>query len=180
MGKRWWFGAAVVAAVSAAAAYFLDPQNGRARRIRVVERSGHLARTLEHRATRQARYVSHTVRGKLEHAASGDTTRYAEDRTLLDRVESELFANRAIPHGKVTFEVEGTAVILRGQLDSADEMQRIEDAVGKIPGVTQVQSLFHLPGTPAPNKADALAASAEASRASSKSDNGRRRNRGEQ
>ena len=179
MGKRWWFGAAVVAAVSAAATYFLDPQNGKARRIRVVERSGHLARNVERRTTRQARYIAHTVRGRLGHAASGEGPRPALDRTLLDRVESELFVNRSIPHGKVTFEVEGTTVILRGQLDSADEMHRIEEAVHKIPGVTEVHSLFHLPGTPAPNKAEAIAASAEAARTTIKSDNGRRRNRDE-
>jgi osmotically-inducible protein OsmY len=162
MGKRWWLGAAVLAAASAAAAYFLDPQNGKARRIRVVERSGHLARVAEHRARRQARYIEHTVRGRLEHFAGGDVPRYAEDRTLLDRMESELFANRSIPHGKITFEVEGTTVILRGELDSAQEMERVEELVRKVPGVTAVTSLFHMPGTPAPNKAEALAASAKA------------------
>lgn len=162
MGKRWWLGAAVLAAASAAAAYFLDPQNGKARRIRLVERSSHVARIAGHRARRQARYLEHTVRGRLGHLTGGDLPRYAEDRTLLDRVESELFANRSIPHGKITFEVEGTTVILRGELDSAREMQLVEDAVRQIPGVTGVASLFHAPGTPAPNKAEALAASAKA------------------
>jgi len=166
MSKRWWFGAAFVAAASAAAAYFFDPQNGKARRIRVVERSGHLARDTERRTTRQARYVWHTVRGRIRHLASGEQPDLVEDRELLDRVESELFANKSIPRGRVTFEVEGTTVILRGQLDSADEMHRIEEAVRKIPGVTGITSLFHMPGTPAPNKAEALAASAEAARSS--------------
>jgi hypothetical protein len=162
MGKRWWFGAAAVAAASAVAAYFLDPENGKARRIRAVERAGHIARTAEHRARRQARYFEHTLQGRLRHFTAGDLPRYAEDRTLLDRVESELFANRSIPHGKITFEVEGTTVILRGELDSAEEMERVEQAVRHIPGVTGVTSLFHMPGSPAPNKADALAASAKA------------------
>jgi hypothetical protein len=162
MSKRWWVGAAMVAAASAAAAYFFDPENGKARRIRVVERSGHIARIAEHRARRQARYIAHTVEGRVRHLTSGDMPRYAEDRTLLDRVESELFANRSIPHGRITFEVEGTTVILRGQLDTAEQMQLVEDAVRHVPGVTGVQSLFHTPGTPAPNKAEALAASAKA------------------
>jgi osmotically-inducible protein OsmY len=162
MSKRWWIGAGVLAGAAAAAAYFLDPENGKARRIRFVERSGHVARVAEHRARRQARYVEHTVRGRLEHLTAGDRPRYAEDRTLLDRVESELFANRSIPHGKITFEVEGTTVILRGELASSDEMRRVEAAVREIPGVTGVTSLFHMPGTPAPNKAEALAASAKA------------------
>jgi osmotically-inducible protein OsmY len=162
MGKRWWLGAAALAAASAVAAYFLDPQNGKARRIRAVERAGHIARTAEHRARRQARYFEHTVQRRLRHLTAGDVPRYAEDRTLLDRVESELFANRSIPHGKITFEVEGTTVILRGELDSAEEMERVEQAVRHIAGVTGVTSLFHMPGSPAPNKADALAASAKA------------------
>lgn len=169
MGKRWWFGAALLTAASAAAVYFFDPQNGKGRRIRLVERSSHLARTLERRTTREARYAWHTVRGKVEHLAVGDESRYAEDRTLLDRVESELFADRSIPHGRITFEVEGTTVILRGQLDSAEEMHHVERAVRKIPGVTEVHSLFHPPGTPAPNKADAIAASAAAARSQNKS-----------
>ena len=164
MSKRWWLGAAVVAAMSAVATYFLDPQNGKARRIRVGERSGHLARTAERRATRQARYAWHTLKGKVGHIATGERPDTAEDRTLLDRVESELFANRSIPHGRITLEVEGTTVILRGQIDSADEMHRIEQGVRKVPGVTGVTSLLHMPGTPAPNKAEALAASAEAAR----------------
>ncbi|HET7419756.1 MAG TPA: BON domain-containing protein [Candidatus Dormibacteraeota bacterium] len=161
MSRRWWIGAAVLAAASAAAAYFLDPENGRARRVRFVERSGHVARVTEHRARRQARYVEHTLRGRLRHLTAGDRPRYAEDRTLLDRVESELFANRSIPHGKITFEVEGTTVILRGELASSEEMRRIEAAVRDVPGVDAVTSLFHMPGTPAPNKAEALAASAK-------------------
>jgi osmotically-inducible protein OsmY len=164
MSKRWWVGTAFVAAASAAAAYFFDPESGKARRIRVVERSGHVARNVERRTTRQARYAWHTVRGRIRHLTSGEQPDLAEDRTLLDRVESELFANRSIPRGRVTFEVEGTTVILRGELDTADEMHHIEEAVRKIPGVTGVTSLFHMPGTPAPNKAEALAASAEAVR----------------
>lgn len=162
MGRRWLLRAAVLAAAAAAAAYFFDPQNGRSRRIRAVERAGHIARMAERRARRQARYLEHTAQGKLSHLISDAVPSYAEDRTLLDRVESELFANRSIPHGRITFEVEGTNVILRGELDSAQEMERVEHAVGQIPGVTAVTSLFHLPGTPAPNKAEALAASAKA------------------
>jgi hypothetical protein len=142
-----------------AAAYFLDPDRGKARRIQVLERSGRLARTTSRRLKREARYAFGTARAKAEHLLNGRPPQFAENRTLLDRVESEVFVNRSIPRGKLTFEVEGTTVILRGQLDSADEMHRVEEAVRKVPGVTAVQSLLHMPGTPAPNKANALAAS---------------------
>ena len=53
-------------------------------------------------------------------------------------------------------------MILRGQLESPAEMHHVEEAVRRVPGVTEVKSLFHTPGTPAPNKADALVASAKA------------------
>jgi len=49
-------------------------------------------------------------------------------------------------------------VILRGQLDDVDAMFKVEHAVRNVPGVTAIKSLLHMPGTPAPNKADALAA----------------------
>ena len=170
MGKRflarWWLGAAALAAGSMVAAYLFDPDKGKARRIEVVERSRHVARTTGRRIRREARYALHTVRARTEHLINGGPPDFAEDRTLLDRVESELFVNRSIPRGKLTFEVEGTTVILRGQLDSGDEMHRIEEAVRKVPGVSGVTSLLHMPGTPAPNKAEALAASKEAKQSS--------------
>ena len=86
----------------------------------------------------------------------------ADGRTLLDRVESELFEDRAVPHGRFNLEVEGTTAVMRGQLDSTEQMHRLEAAVARVPGVTGVRSFLHVPGTPAPNKAAALAASATA------------------
>jgi hypothetical protein len=69
-----------------------------------------------------------------------------------------------VPHGRFNLEVEGTTAVLRGQLDTTEEMHRLEAAVGRVPGVTGVRSFLHVPGTAAPNKAAALAASAEAAR----------------
>ena len=159
MSRRWWVGAGLLAAGTAVMTYFFDPDNGKARRIKVVERSGHLTRTASKRVGREARYVFNTVSARTRRVLSQEQPEFADGNTLLDRVESELFADRSIPHGRLNFEVEGTRVILRGELDSADEMFKVEGAVRRVPGVTEVQSLLHLPGTPAPNKASALAAS---------------------
>lgn len=156
---RWWVAGAVLAAGSMAVAYFFDPDKGKGRRIEVLERSGHVARTTGRRLRREARYAFNTLRARTEHLLALSPQRYVYDGTLLDRVESELFVNRSIPRGRLTFEVEGTTVILRGQLDSDEEMRHVEEAVRKLPGVTAVTSFLHLPGTPAPNKAEALAAS---------------------
>ncbi|TMF33814.1 MAG: BON domain-containing protein [Chloroflexi bacterium] len=158
MTKQKWIAAAVLAAGSAVATYFLDPDNGKARRIRVVERSGHLVRMTGRRLARESRYGLHTLLARARHLVARERPEFAEGRTLLDRVESELFRDRAIPHGRLNLEVEGTTVVLRGELDDADAMFKVEQAVRNVPGVTAVKSLLHLPGTPAPNKADALAA----------------------
>jgi hypothetical protein len=144
---RWWLGAGMIAGATIGAAYFLDPRKGRHRRERFA---------------RRARYGLKTAAGRSWHAVMSRGEEHVEDRTLLDRVESELFEDRSIPHGKFNLEVEGTTVVLRGQLDGPAEIARLEHAVGRVPGVGAVRSFLHLPGTPAPNKAAALAASAEA------------------
>lgn len=144
---RWWLGAGFIVAASVGAAYYLDPKQGQRRRRRLV---------------RSARYTLSSARGKAAHMIVREPLEPADGRMLLDRVESELFEDRSIPHGKFNLDVEGTTAVLRGQLDSADQMAKIEAAVARVPGVTGVRSFLHVPGTPAPNKAAALAASAEA------------------
>src|SRR5947209_7673689 len=84
MTKRTWIGAAVLAAGSAVATYFLDPDNGKARRIRVVERSGHLVRVTARRLARESRYGFHTLVARARHLVGRERPEFADDRTLLD------------------------------------------------------------------------------------------------
>lgn len=144
---RWWLGAGMVAAASVGAAYYLDPNKGHRRRRRFA---------------RGARYAFMSARGKVGHMIAGAPPVPADGRMLLDRVDSELFEDRSIPHGRLSLDVEGTTVVLRGQIDTPEQMAKIEAAVARVPGVTGVRSFLHVPGTPAPNKQAALAASAEA------------------
>jgi hypothetical protein len=164
-GARWWLGAGLVAAGTLAGAYLLDPIEGHARRTRIAERTGHAVRRTRKRIAREFRFVGKSLSGRVGHFIDHNPPEFVEGPTLLDRVESELFEDRSIPHGRFNLEVEGTTVILRGQLDSWMDITRIEAAVRKIPGVGGVRNLLHVPGTPAPNKAAALVASAEAASA---------------
>jgi hypothetical protein len=152
----------MIAAGAVAAAYLLDPRTGQGRRDRIAGRAGHALRQVRRNVTRELRYVRTSVGGRMRHAIEGDAPTYADGRTLLDRVESELFEDRSIPHGRISLEVETTTVVLRGQLDSWEEIGRVEQAVLGIPGVGAVRNLLHVPGAPAPNKAAALRASAKA------------------
>lgn len=136
MRRGWWLGAGMVVTSAVTAAYFLDHKHGHARRALLAGRVRHL----------------------MPRAPEGP----AAGSTLLDRVESELYADPTIPHGRISFDVVDTTVTLRGQLDSIADMARVEEAVRRIPGVAHVKSFLHMPGTPAPNKIPALIASATA------------------
>ncbi len=157
--SRWWLGAGLMVAATAAVVFFLDPEQGRGRRIRVVERAEHMGRIARRRTGRRLAYARHTIQARIAQLTGATPPEPLEGRELLDRVESELFADRSIPHGRLTLEAEGTTVVVRGEVEGADDMAKIEAAILEVPGVSAVRSLMHTPGTPAPNKIDALIAS---------------------
>ena len=159
---RWWLASALMAGSAAAATYFFDPGRGRSRRQRFAERTGHLARTSARRVVRRARYVTSALSQRARHRILGTPPGFADGRMLLDRVESKLFTDPTIPRGPLAFEVEGTTVVLRGQLESQEQIDRVATAVRKIPGVGGVRNLLHRFGTPAPDKLAALITSAQA------------------
>lgn len=159
--RRWWLVAGAVAG-ALVGGYFLDPESGRRRRHEFTARSIHGARRVASLIGRESRYLGTMGYRRSLHWLQRIPAKPAKGRTLLDRVESELFANRSIPHGRLSFEVEDATVVLRGQLDSQAGISQVEKAVRDIPGVSGVKNLLHLPGTPAPNKVAALQASARA------------------
>ena len=77
-----------------------------------------------------------------------------DDLTLVDRVESELFADPGVPKGKINIDAEDGRVILRGEVEPG-QISQIEMAVRRIIGVRDVENLLHPAGTAAPNKAEA-------------------------
>lgn len=159
--RRWWLMAGTVAG-ALVAGYFLDPESGRRRRHDFAARSTHGVRRVARRIGRESRYIGTMVYRRTLHEVRRIPAKPAEGRALLDRVESELFANPSIPHGRLSLEVEDATVVLRGQLDSLTEISHVAEVVREIPGVSGVNNLLHLTGTPAPNKVAALQASAKA------------------
>lgn len=83
-------------------------------------------------------------------------TRQADDRTLVDRVRSEALGRMPALGHRVSLDARDGVVTLRGQLDNAEEIEHLTKAVRRVPGVVGVESLLHLPGEAAPNKAAAL------------------------
>jgi hypothetical protein len=144
------------AIAGAAAAYFLDPEHGRARRALLIDRSGaRLGRGWRalNRLRAQAGSNAAAFPQKMVSLRSGP--RPADDLTLRDRVESEVFRNPDLPKGQINIDVESGIVTIRGQVDNAFQIANVEKAVMKVPGVAGVENLLHVNGTPAPNKARA-------------------------
>ena len=98
------------------------------------------------------------VGGTIAQVQHARDERDNDDLTVLDRVESEVFGRSGFPKDRINADVVDGRLTLRGQLDSEAEIRAVIQASGEVPGVVAVISYLHLPGTPAPNKADALEA----------------------
>src|SRR5207248_11062096 len=135
------------------AAYFGDREQGRARRAEATRQLESLKLEATRAAQRSATVAADRATG-IRHRVIGPLNKEPDDLTLLDRVESEVFADPSIPKEKINLMVvEGKAVI-RGQVEEP-QIGAIEAAVRKVVGVKEVENLLHPVGTPAPYKAAA-------------------------
>ena len=138
-------------AAGAALEFFLDPRNGRRRRRLVRDRVKATLRRRARSVERQTRYEAGKVAG-ITHRITHPQHEPAEldDISLVHKVESELFRDRSIPKGRISINADRGIVVLRGQLDDAQDIERVEREVRKVAGVRDVDNLLHLPGAPAP------------------------------
>jgi len=135
--------------------YFLDLERGRRRRnmfrdrlMARTRRLGRAASGMWRAAAAETSGVSH----RIVHLVPRETD-VPDDETLCQRVESQLYRDRHIPKGNLNINCEHGMVILRGELDSPNDIIQLEERVRRIHGVRGVQNLLHTRGTPAPNKA---------------------------
>jgi len=138
-------------------AYFLDPQAGNRRRgllrdklTRTQRVGGRMAATTVERVAERA---TGAVREKAPHQRDNPDP---DDITLRDRVESEIFRDPETSRKHININVVDHIVEVRGELPNQTEIDELIARIRAIPDVEGVASYLHLPGTPAPNKADAL------------------------
>ena len=143
-------------AIGAAAAYFLDPDNGARRRN--VARDWTMARLRRgaDEVQRKAQYAQGVATG-VAHRAKDPTSAIEDgaqvnDATLARKVESIIFRAPDAPKGKVSVNVEDGVVYLRGELESRDEIDELVKAANGVDGVRRVENLLHLPAEPAPSR----------------------------
>jgi hypothetical protein len=139
----------------AIAIYFLDPERGRARRAQFADWAGARVRRGRQALNQlSARTGSGAAAFPKKMVSLRSAPRPADDLTLRDRVESEVFRNPEVPKGRINLDVESGVVTIRGQVDNALQIAAVEKAVLKVPGVHGVENLLHVNGTPAANKVE--------------------------
>lgn len=158
--RRGPSGWAMVAGALAGAltVYLFDPQRGKARRAILVDWTSARLRRGVQSLNQLGRYSANTASAmpqRMISLKSGQRRPTPDDLTLRDRVESEVFRDPELPKGEINFDVSNGIVTIRGAVENAFRIATIEKAVFKVPGVTGVENLLHVSGTPAPNKAEA-------------------------
>lgn len=149
---------ALLGGAGAALAYFLDPEQGRGRRAETRDRLVSKSRKLTTEVETRARYAEGRLQGLRARAGGRGHLDPRDDHLIKQGIEQQL-ARGEVDTRDVVIDVNDGVVGLRGQLSSADEVHEVEAEASKVPGVVEVRSWLHLPGTPAPNKAAARRAS---------------------
>jgi osmotically-inducible protein OsmY len=147
------------AAAGAAAAWFLDPNDGARRRNVTRDKAMKFARKGAAEAEARAQYAGGVVKGAAAEAVPvggrEDAGERLNDAGLAAKVESEIFRDADAPKGDVSVNVEDGMVYLRGQVDSPEAITQLERAAREVEGVRGVENLLHGPGEPAPTKEQA-------------------------
>jgi osmotically-inducible protein OsmY len=144
------------AAIGAAAAWFLDPNDGTRRRNLARDKTMKFARQGKDEAARKAAYAGSTIKGKAAAAGPGTSRGPAAERLndpgLQAKVESEIYRDADVPKGRVVVNVESGIVFLRGEIEDRGTIERLREAAANVDGVRGVENLLHTPGEPAPTK----------------------------
>jgi len=143
-------------AAGAALMALFDPVRGKARRARLVSQAGGFARRRARRFGRLGRRVVSDIEGYRDRVTYGRKGDYIapNDVTLEQKVESEVMGRSDVPRG-IVVNAEDGVIVLRGQVESEDQIEHVERLVRQVDGVRDVENLLHVKGTMPPNKAAA-------------------------
>lgn len=139
------------AAAGAAAAHFLDPDNGSSRRAVARDKAFSTAKQGASTVQAQAKHAAGQAKGAATEAAPTPTRlQDADDVTLARKVETEIFRDADAPKGGVSVDVQAGVAYLRGTVSDESWIERFGEAAKQVDGITGVKNLLHTSGTPAP------------------------------
>lgn len=152
--------ALVAGAFGAALAYFLDPDRGRSRRATGKDQAAAALRRRRRQAGQKARYAGGRATG-IGHRIGGtaDGPGPEDDKTLEQKVQSEVLGKEEWRQAPVNVMAANGVIELHGEVRTPDQIRSLEADVRKVAGVQDVCNFLHLPGTPAPDKQEAMEAS---------------------
>ncbi len=132
--------------------YLFDPDRGKSRRAYARDRVGAVVRRGARQAERASRAASSQAYGLSQKVAHlrPEGRDPLNDQALTEKVKAELFRDAKIGKDKININAERGVIVLRGQVESQEQIAEIEAKVRRIEGVWDVQNLIHLPGLPAP------------------------------
>lgn len=145
----------ITIAGTGAAAYFLDPDQGKRRRNLAQDRVAAFFRQRARGTERAKRAAGSFAAGLRERAKATVREEPApgDDVTLKHKIETELFREPDAPKGSVNIDVAEGVVTLRGQVDRPEQVRDLEAKARSIAGTRDVQNLLHTPDSPPPNVA---------------------------
>ena len=140
------------AAAGALGMFFLDPRAGNRRRAMLGDKltslthsaTGFLTGTVPQSAgmvAGKAKGVQQTVTGMT----GGQSHASDDDKTVTDRVMSEVFRDPNLPKGEVNVNTVDHIVYLRGHIEDPSKVSELEERTRKVPGVTDVINLINRP-----------------------------------
>jgi hypothetical protein len=152
---------AAALACGALVAYVFDPTAGRRRRAIARDRAIGVVNRAGRRLTRLGRAAGATYCAWVGKATHPRFTLPppVDDVVLVDRVKAVLFREHDFPKGRISIDAANGCVSLRGEIERYEQIDQIESVVWGIPGVSDIENLLHMAGTPAPNTITALEAS---------------------
>jgi osmotically-inducible protein OsmY len=74
-----------------------------------------------------------------------------DDARLTEKVKSEIFRDADVPKGQINVNTEYGKVILRGEVESDDMVERLVEAARNVQGVTGVESMLQVAGSTGSN-----------------------------
>lgn len=148
------------ATVGAVAAYFLDPDRGRARWTRTRDQALAMGRQLARRTERKARYLEGRIEGlSYRLTPAQHEGGRVDNQVLADKIRSEVLGEERFRDYVINVDAVDGVVHLRGEVPQPEIVRELRERVAAMDEVEAVDNLLHAPGTPAPNKQEALQAS---------------------